>query len=116
MNREKGKQEEARRGAARAQRERETLRTRRYAQRLEREGRSPVVPPARLPPPAPAYEIEVVPGLEPFAREELRRLLRVRTGLRMGPAEGTLTLEHRGDARSLLSLGTATAVYQVLRL
>src|SRR5438045_8412785 len=107
MNREKGKKEEARRGAARAQRERETLRTRPYAQRLERDGRAPVVPASRLPAPAPAYEIEVVPGLEPFAREELRRLLRARLALRPGPAEGTITLEHRGDARTLLSLGTA---------
>src|SRR5439155_849813 len=115
MNRQKASAEAARRGAARAERERETLRTERYAQRLQKEGRAPAPSAASAPRPPPVYEVEVVPGLEPFAREELRRLLRGRLTLRPGPAEGTLSLEHRGDARSLLSLGTAAAIYRVHR-
>src|SRR2546423_6135977 len=115
MNRQRANNEAARRGAARAERERETLRAERYAQRLRKEGRAPAPPPASLPPRTPLYEVEVVPGLEPFAREELRRLLRGRLTLRPGPAEGMLSLELRGGPRSLLSLGTAAAVYRVHR-
>src|SRR4051794_2844166 len=115
MNRQKATNEPARRGAARAARERETLRAERYAQRLRKEGRAPAPPPASLPPPVPAYEVEVVPGLEPFAQSELRRLLRGRLSLRPAQAEGALTLEHRGDPRTLFSLGMATAVYRVHR-
>jgi tRNA (guanine6-N2)-methyltransferase len=109
----KGKGEEARRGAARAERERKSLRERRYAQRLEREGRAPARPAST--PTAPTYEAEVVPGLERFAREELRKTLGARLSVRPGPQAGTIAFAHRGDARALADLGTVTAVYRVLR-
>jgi tRNA (guanine6-N2)-methyltransferase len=115
MNRNTESKEAARRGLARAEREKETLRARRYAQRLEREGRAPAPEPASHAPAVPVYELEFVPGLEPFVRDELRRLLRGRPVARPGAADGALSLEYRGEARLLLSLATATSVSRVLR-
>jgi tRNA (guanine6-N2)-methyltransferase len=118
MKREKSGSEAARRGAARAERERETLRTRRYAQRLEREGRLPAGQTAVSGAPAaatPLYEAEVVPGLEEFARAELRTLFRVSLPARSGTPSGTLLFPYRGDARLLLSLGAVTSVSRVQR-
>jgi hypothetical protein len=116
MNRGSRQKSSARRGAARAEREREALRISRYAQRLEREGRTPVAaqgePPAATPN-APIYEMEVVPGLEEFARAELHGLVRARAAIRPGPQQGTLRFPYRGEARALLALGTVTAVYRV---
>lgn len=112
MRGEQGRQD-ARRGAGRAERERRTLREQRYAQRLEREGRLPPRPPST--PAAPTYEAEVVPGLEPFAREELRRLLGPKLPVRPGPQPGTLSFALRGDTGPLLELGTVAAVYRVQR-
>src|SRR6266511_4038698 len=88
-----------RRGAARATRERETLRVNRYAQRLEREGRAPSPRPATpsQAPPAPWYEADVVPGLEGFATSEMRRLLGARLSVRPGTQAGTLSFQTRAD-------------------
>ena len=108
--------ERARRGAARAERERETLRARRYAQRLEREGR---VAPGQTSTAAataaaiPMYEAEVVLGLEEFARAELRALFRGRVPARGGAQPGTFLFPYRGDARRLILLGTVTSVSRV---
>jgi tRNA (guanine6-N2)-methyltransferase len=116
MNQGKRGSERARRGAARAERERETLRASRYAQRLEREGR---VSPGQTATPAAAaatvsmYEAEVVLGLEEFARAELRALFRGRPPARGGAQPGTLLFPYRGDARRLTSLGTVTSVSRV---
>lgn len=118
MNRGSKEKQSGRRGAARAERERETLRVSRYAQRLEREGRAPAgasTERAAAAPPVPVYELEVVPGLEEFARAELRGLLGGRLAARAGTQAGTLRFPYRGDARPLLSLGTVTAVYRVRR-
>ena len=109
---------EARRGAARAERERQSRRAQRYAQRLRREGRP--VPGQAAEPRAsaatpPMYEAEVVPGLEEFAWAELRSLAGGRLMARPGAQAGTLCFPYRGDARALISLGTVTAVYRAHR-
>lgn len=56
-----------------------------------------------------------MPGLEEFARAELRGLFRGRVAPRAGAQPGTLCFPYRGDARLLGSLGTITAVYRVHR-
>src|SRR5205807_2038949 len=109
----------SRRGAARAERERQTLRAQRYAQRLEREGRSPVpqttgTGPA-VAPATPVYEVEFIPGLEEYVRAELRGLLHGPLPVRPGALSGTLTVPFRGDAQRLLALTTVTAVYRAHR-
>jgi tRNA (guanine6-N2)-methyltransferase len=107
----------ARRGAARATRERETLRASRYAQRREREGR-PLTSTASLSlslPPVPEYEVEVVPGLEEVATTELRRLLGARLRVRPGQQAGTLCFQSRADAHLLLGLGTVSNLYEIQR-
>jgi tRNA (guanine6-N2)-methyltransferase len=108
----------ARRGEARATRERESLRASRYAQRREREGR-PITPSAPVSPklpPAAEYEAEVVPGLEPFAIDELRRILGARLKVPAGLQRGTLCFQTRADAGVLLDLGTVSNLYRVQRL
>src|SRR5947209_947417 len=101
MNRGPEGKQNTRRGAARAERERETLRAARYAQRLEREGRAPAGPAERTPsiPPAPVYEAEIVPGLEEFARAELRGLVGARVAIKPERQAGAFQFPYRGDAR-----------------
>lgn len=55
----------------------------------------------------------MVPGLEPFAEDELRRRFGRAIALRRAPAEGRISIEYLGEPGRLNDLRTATAVYAV---
>ena len=61
--------------------------------------------------PARTYEAEVLPGLEPFAEAELKRVSGVR---QVKPGKGSVLVRFLGDAATLSRLRTVVAVYQVL--
>jgi tRNA (guanine6-N2)-methyltransferase len=103
-----------RRGAARVEREKETRRAARRALRAPPDERDPkpavAAPRSKL---APAYEAEVIPGLEEAARAELHALLGVHRGVYLGPQAGTLWFRSRIEPRALSALGLIVAVYRV---
>jgi tRNA (guanine6-N2)-methyltransferase len=110
-----GGRSDQRRGAARAEREIELRRAARRAQRFppeEREQAAAAPPRVAL---APAYEAEVVPGLEEMARAELHALLGTHRGVYLGPQPGSLWFQSRLDSRALQGLGLVSAVYRVER-
>src|SRR5690349_16493707 len=97
-----GGRSDQRRGAARAEREIEIRRAARRALREPREEREPTTDAA--PPrvaPAPAYEADVVPGLEELARAELHALLGAHRGVYLGPQSGSLWFQSRVDPLAL---------------
>lgn len=59
------------------------------------------------------YEAEVLPGLKPFALDELHR--QFGTAIRVDPTEDeeSIRFRYKGDVRPLLDLRTVVAVYQV---
>jgi tRNA (guanine6-N2)-methyltransferase len=57
------------------------------------------------------YELEVIPGLEAIAVEELRRVAR-RVTIEPGRREGLIAFGYDGDPAALLDLGTVLAVYE----
>lgn len=61
------------------------------------------------------YDIEadVVPGLEPFARDEISARLGKHLQHLAIPSEGTLTFDYSGDLRELLKLRSVVAIYMV---
>jgi tRNA (guanine6-N2)-methyltransferase len=68
--------------------------------------------PAPAPPESQRYEVEVIPGLEPIAVEELQRQLRRYVRVEPGYREGLLPIAYSGDPAALLDLRTVLAVYQ----
>lgn len=64
----------------------------------------------------PVYEIEVIPGLEPFVEEELRELAgSAADGLSLQdrPHQGRIAIRYRGDPKRLGLLRSAIAVHMV---
>ncbi len=59
------------------------------------------------------YEAEVLPGLKPFALEELHRQFGAAICVEPTEDEESIRFGYRGDMRSLLGLRTVVAVYQV---
>lgn len=61
------------------------------------------------------YEVEILPGLKPFALDELRR--RFGAAIHIDPLgeEDGIRFRYSGDERSLLDLRTVVAVYRVER-
>lgn len=64
--------------------------------------------------PTRAYEVEVIPGLEAIAIDELRRELRHQLTIEPGHKEGLIPIRFGGPADDLLNLTTVLAVYQTL--
>jgi tRNA (guanine6-N2)-methyltransferase len=66
-------------------------------------------------PPKSTFNIEadVVPGLEPFAREEISSRLGKFVPHLVGASEGALTFPYSGDLRELLKLRSVVAIYIV---
>ena len=58
-------------------------------------------------------EADVVPGLEPFAREEIASRLGKFVQRLVVASEGTLTFQYGGDLRDLLKLRSVVAIYLV---
>ncbi len=58
-------------------------------------------------------EADIVPGLEPFAREEISSRLGKFVQRLVVVSEGTLTFEYSGDLRDLLKLRSVLAIYLV---
>jgi tRNA (guanine6-N2)-methyltransferase len=63
-------------------------------------------------PEAQRYEVEVIPGLESIAVEELQRQLRRYVSIEPGYREGLIPIAYSGDPAALLDLRTVLAVYQ----
>lgn len=70
--------------------------------------------PNRSAPAAPArdYEIEVIPGLEAVAIDELRQVLRQQVTIEPVLKEGLIPIRYRGAPTALLDLTTVLAVYE----
>jgi SAM-dependent methyltransferase len=62
--------------------------------------------------PARDYEIEVIPGLEAVAIDELRRTLRQHVTIAPALKEGLISIRYSGQAEALLDLTTVLAVYE----
>jgi tRNA (guanine6-N2)-methyltransferase len=62
-----------------------------------------------------AVECEVLPGLEPFAVDELRRVLGGRARLEPGAERAAVRLAYSGSLEALLRLRTPVAAYLVAR-
>lgn len=62
-----------------------------------------------------AYEVEILPGLEPFAEGELRRRFGQAVEIESGQEPGERAFSYRGDPYDLLSLRTVVAAYKRLR-
>ncbi|GAB4476788.1 MAG: class I SAM-dependent RNA methyltransferase [Anaerolineae bacterium] len=60
------------------------------------------------------YEAEVLPGLKPFAEEELHRCFEERIVPLPTARDDSLAFRYRGSAARLLNLRTAVAIYRVL--
>src|SRR5215210_4603114 len=101
-----GGRSDQRRGAARAEREKEARRAARRALRFpSEESQQPATAGAPRVELAPAYEAEVVPGLEEMARAELHALLGTHRGVYLGPQPGSLWFRSRLDPPALCGLG-----------
>jgi tRNA (guanine6-N2)-methyltransferase len=61
------------------------------------------------------YELEIIPGLAPFAQSELEGTLGGRVRLLTGAREDRVRFHYTGDARRLLRLQRAVAVHHVYR-
>jgi ubiquinone/menaquinone biosynthesis C-methylase UbiE len=59
------------------------------------------------------YEIEVIPGLEEVAEDELRRTLGSAVSVRGRPLEGRIAIEYRGDARRLGDLRAIVGAHAI---
>ena len=62
-----------------------------------------------------AYEVEILPGLEPFAEGELHRRFGGAVEIEPGQEPGERAFRFHGDPYDLLSLRTVVAVYKRLR-
>ncbi|HEY0735684.1 MAG TPA: hypothetical protein VGD69_12310, partial [Herpetosiphonaceae bacterium] len=58
-----------------------------------------------------SYEVEVIPGLEAIAADELQRRLRSYVTIEPGYREGLIPIRYSGDPAALLDLRTVLAVY-----
>ena len=70
---------------------------------------------SQTPPELPSYEIEVIPGLEEFAIEEVRESFRLSAGPARLSREGRLSLRANPDLKRLNQLSSVVAVHLVER-